>query len=132
GISIEISPRMPFGSMSAACWGKKPDSECPIRTAPFRRVARAAMFVHVGFGDGSCEFRSGIICLYNSSAASTGNWPSGNAVPYAGPKRNTVHAIWLLACRTVGNWLAGAAPDLTALIADASKPDLARETWSAR
>ena len=49
--------------MSAACSGKKPDSEWPISTAPLSCFASAAMFVHVGFGVGSSAFKSGIICL---------------------------------------------------------------------
>ena len=39
--------------MSAACSGKKPDSECPMSTAPFSFTASAAMFFHVGLGLGS-------------------------------------------------------------------------------
>src|SRR5579871_340225 len=132
GISIETSPLMPVGSISAACSGKKPDSEWPIKTAPFSLTARAAMSIHVGLGFGSVEFRSGIICLYNSSTASIGNWPSGNAVPKVGPKRNTDHAVWWLAVRTFGNWLGGTVPALTAAMLDPSKPERAREAWSAR
>ena len=63
GISIEMMPLMPAGSMSAACSGKKPDSEWPISTAPFKLTASAAMFFQVGLGFGSVLFRSGIICL---------------------------------------------------------------------
>ena len=54
---------MPDGSISAACSGKKPLSECPISTAPFSCFASAAMFVQVGFGVGNSAFKSGIICL---------------------------------------------------------------------
>ena len=63
GISIETIPLTPEGSISAACSGKKPDSECPIKTAPFSFTASAAMLVQVGFGLGSRLLRSGIICL---------------------------------------------------------------------
>jgi hypothetical protein len=33
--SIEIRPTTPTALVSAASSGKKPDSECPIKTAPF-------------------------------------------------------------------------------------------------
>src|SRR5439155_25447777 len=93
GISIEIMPLMPVGSINAACSGKKPDSEWPIRTAPLSFTASAAMFFLVGFGDGSVEFKSGIICLYSSPTYSMGNCPLGNAVPIVCQYLITVQAI---------------------------------------
>ena len=64
GISIEMLPLIPAGLTSAACSGKNPDSECPIRMAPFNFTASAAICFHVGVGCGpSVPLRSGIICL---------------------------------------------------------------------
>src|SRR2546426_81584 len=103
GISMDTIPLIPEGSMSAACSGKKPDSECPINTAPCSWTASAAIFFQVGFGDGSKALRSGIICLYSSSTASMGNCPSGKGVLNFGPNRKTDHAIWWLAVITFGS-----------------------------
>src|SRR5262245_48817500 len=93
GISIEIIPLIPDGSISAACSGKKPDSECPIRMAPRNCFANAAMLAHVGFGIARVELRSGIICLYSSSTAAMGNCPSSNGTLNVGPNRKTDHAV---------------------------------------
>src|SRR5262245_57769410 len=90
------------------------------------------MFFHVGLGFGSSAFRSGIICLYSSSTASIGNCPSGNVLPKEGPNLNTVHAICWLAKIMFGNALGGCVPALTSLITEASNPERARDTWSAR
>src|SRR6266581_492091 len=105
--SIETRPLMPLGSISAASSGKKPDSECPIRTAPFKRLPNAARFAYVGLRAGSSAFRSGITCLPNSSAAFTGNCSSENAVPKLGPKRNRVQASSWLKVKMFGSALAG-------------------------
>src|SRR5580658_6497103 len=93
GISMEMFALMPLGSMRAACSGKKPDSECPINAAPFNWTASAAMPFQVGFGLGSVALRSGIICLYSSSAASTGNCSSANGLLKLGPKRKMDQAV---------------------------------------
>src|SRR5689334_8899823 len=98
-----------------------------MRMAPFSFTASAAMFFQVGFGFGSVEFKSGIICLYSSSTASIGNWPSLNGSPNLGPKRNTVHAVWCVAASTFGSWLGGIVPAFTAVIVLGSNPERARE-----
>src|SRR6185369_7700802 len=61
-----------------------------------------------------------------------GNCPSGKASPNLGPKRNTVQAVWCEAARTLGSWLGGSVPALTAVSVLGSKPERARDDWSAR
>ena len=63
------------------------------KSVPLETLEIAADFRRVAVGAGpSVEFKSGIICLYSSSIACIGNCWSGNASPYLGPKRKTVHA----------------------------------------